>query len=78
MGRNFGTEMRGNADTERRGCGIATERFEIVHANARRQSLNENLGGHGPKKFGAWARDIAGRSIAMECLNKLGIYETIY
>ena len=30
---------------------ISYERFKIVHGGARRQSLNENLGGHGPKNL---------------------------
>ena len=48
MRRNFGPEM-GEMPTQRGGLGIGYEILEILRGGARQQSLNENLGGRGPK-----------------------------
>ena len=49
MRENFGPDMGGNADTERGDWIYARTCSKLCTGGARQQSLNENLGGRGPK-----------------------------
>ena len=53
------------------GWGIGYERFEIVRAGIRRQSLNKKLGGRGPKNL------VRGRRFGWPVDARYGLFEQI-
>ena len=57
--------------TLRGGWGIGYESFKIMRGGARRQSLNENLGGPGPKKL------VRGRRYCWSVDARYGLFKQI-